>query len=294
MNNEVFDFSDERFADVQLLRYRLNGFENLSKQQKKLVYYLSQATLCGRDITTDQYGKYNLRIRKTCEAVFVHFKGSRETQEFKKFETYLKLIWFSNGVYHHYGCEKFIPLFSENFLKNAIFSIPLSALPLCENESIEDLCDEIFPVIFDPNVLPKRVNKADGDDLILTSACNFYQGVTQKEVEEYYATKINPDDKEPISIGLNTTLVKKDDVIKEITWMEKGLYGLAIQHILYWLEKAIEVAENEQQRKVIRLLCDYYRSGDLRLFDQYSFEWLKELDGQIDFIKVFITMPACF
>ena len=290
MKTEVFNFADECFADVQLLRYRLNGFENLSTQQKLLVFYLSQATLCGRDITTDQYGKYNLRIRKVCEAVYLNYQGIRDCDEFRAFECYLKRIWFSNGIYHHYGCEKFTPSFSESFLKNAIHSIPLSSLPLNDNETIDDLCHELFPVIFNPEVLPKRVNKADGEDLILTSACNFYQGVNQKEVEDYYAEMTNPDDQEPIFYGLNTTLIKENGHIKEIAWKEDGLYGSAISQILYWLGKAQEVAENDQQRKIIQLLSDYYRTGDLRLFDQYSIEWLKELDGQIDFINGFIEV----
>ena len=290
MRQEVFDFADERFADVQMLRYRLNGFENLSTQQKQLIYYLSQATLCGRDIITDQFGKYNLRIRKSCEALYIYYKGTRDNEEFCAFETYLKRVWFSNGIYHHYGCEKFTPQFSESFFKKAILSIPQSSLPLKDNETVEELCDEIFPVIFDPNVLPKRVNKVDGEDLILTSACNFYQGVNQQEVEDYYASIINPEDKEPISYGLNSTLVKEDGEIKEITWKENGLYGSAIHHILYWLGKAMTVAENDQQRKVIQLLMEYYQTGDLRLFDQYSIEWLKELDGQIDFINGFIEV----
>ena len=290
MRQEVFDFADERFADVQMLRYRLNGFENLSTQQKQLIYYLSQATLCGRDIITDQFGKYNLRIRKSCEALYIYYKGTRDNEEFCAFETYLKRVWFSNGIYHHYGCEKFTPQFSESFFKKAILSIPQSSLPLKDNETVEELCDEIFPVIFDPNVLPKRVNKVDGEDLILTSACNFYQGVNQQEVEDYYASIINPEDKEPISYGLNSTLVKENGEIKEITWKENGLYGSAIHHILYWLGKAMTVAENDQQRKVIQLLMEYYQTGDLRLFDQYSIEWLKELDGQIDFINGFIEV----
>ena len=290
MRQEVFDFADERFADVQMLRYRLNGFENLSTQQKQLIYYLSQATLCGRDIITDQFGKYNLRIRKSCEALYIYYKGTRDNEEFCAFETYLKQVWFSNGIYHHYGCEKFTPQFSESFFKKAILSIPQSSLPLKDNETVEELCDELFPVIFDPKVLPKRVNKADGEDLILTSACNFYQGVNQQEVEDYYASIINPEDKEPISYGLNSTLVKDNGEIKEITWKENGLYGSAIHHILYWLGKAMTVAENDQQRKVIQLLMEYYQTGDLRLFDQYSIEWLKELDGQIDFINGFIEV----
>lgn len=290
MKTGGFDYADECFADIQLLRYRLNGFENLSSQQKLLAYYLSQATLCGRDITTDQFGKYNLRIRKTCEVVYQHFQGIRDDNEYRAFVNYLKRVWFSNGIYHHYGCEKFVPQFSESFLRNALSSIPSSSLPLEENETVDELCNDLFPVIFNPEVLPKRVNKADGQDLILTSACNFYQGLTQSEVEAYYAAQIDSEDKQPISYGLNSTLVKVEGIIKELTWKEDGLYGSAIRHILYWLGKAADVAENEQQKKVISLLCDYYRTGDLRLFDQYSIEWLKELDGKIDFINGFIEV----
>ncbi|MBR5062243.1 MAG: dihydrofolate reductase [Prevotella sp.] len=287
---ESFNYTDERFADVQLLRYRLNGFEELTLRQKVLAYYLSEAALCGRDITTDQYGKYNLRIRKTLEAIYSHHDKLPESQEWEALETYLKRIWFSNGIYHHYGCEKFTPKFTETFLRNAILSIPIESLLLNEGETREELMEAIFPAIFDPSFMPKRVNKADGDDLILTSACHFYEGVTQQEVEDYYATKANPADKEPPSWGLNSTLVKENGQIKELTWKEDGLYGEAIHHILYWLNKAAEVAENEQQRKVILLLCDYYRTGDLSLFDQYSIEWLREQDGEVDFINGFIEV----
>lgn len=287
---ESFNYTDERFADLQLLRYRLNGFEELTLRQKELVYYLAEATLCGRDITTDQFGKYNLRIRKTLEAVYSHLVYTQEGQEWEAFVTYLKRVWFSNGIYHHYGCEKFTPEFSESFLLDAILAIPEKSLPLGEGETREELMAEIFPPIFDPAFMPKRVNKADGDDLILTSACHFYEGVTQKEVEAYYAEKSNPADEEPPSWGLNSTLVKHNGQIQELIWKEGGRYGNAIQHILYWLNKAAEVAENEQQRKVIHLLCDYYRTGDLSLFDQYSIEWLKEQDGEVDFINGFIEV----
>ena len=287
---ESFNYTDERFADVQLLRYRLNGFEELTLRQKVLAYYLSEAALCGRDITTDQYGKYNLRIRKTLEAIYSHHDRLPENQEWEALETYLKRIWFSNGIYHHYGCEKFTPKFTETFLRNAILSTPEESLPLGKGETREELMEAIFPAIFDPSFMPKRVNKADGDDLILTSACHFYEGVTQQEVEDYYAAKANPADEEPPSWGLNSTLVKEDGQVKELTWKEGGRYGEAIHHIIYWLNKAAEGAENEQQRKVILLLCDYYRTGDLSLFDQYSIEWLKEQEGEVDFINGFIEV----
>lgn len=290
MTLDDFHYSDERFADLQLLRYRLNGFEKLTIQQKRLIYYLSKATLYGRDITFDQFGFYNLRIRKALETIYTDLTIDHDTKDFKALEVYLKRVWFSSGIYYHYGCDKFIPDFSEEYLRNAMHQVDARRLPLDENQSVDELCDLIFPVIFDPNVLPKRVNKADGDDLITTSACNFYQNVTQEEVETYYAAKKTPDDLEPISYGLNSTLVKKDGKISEVVWSSNGLYANAIKHITYWLNKAIEVAETDQQKKVISILIKYYETGDLRLFDKYSIEWLKVLDTKIDFINGFIEV----
>lgn len=290
MTLDDFHYSDERFADLQLLRYRLNGFEKLTIQQKRLIYYLSKATLYGRDITFDQFGLYNLRIRKALETIYTDLTIDHDTKDFKALEVYLKRVWFSSGIYHHYGCDKFIPDFSEEYLRNAMHQVDARRLPLDENQSVDELCDLIFPVIFDPNVLPKRVNKADGDDLITTSACNFYQNVTQEEAETYYAAKKNPDDLEPISYGLNSTLVKKDGKISEVVWSSNGLYADAIKHITYWLNKAIEVAETDQQKEVISILIKYYETGDLRLFDKYSIEWLKVLDTKIDFINGFIEV----
>lgn len=290
MTLDDFHYSDERFADLQLLRYRLNGFEKLTIQQKRLIYYLSKATLYGRDITFDQFGFYNLRIRKALETIYTDLTIDHDTKDFKALEVYLKRVWFSSGIYHHYGCDKFIPDFSEEYLRNAMHQVDARRLPLDENQSVDELCDLIFPVIFDPNVLPKRVNKADGDDLITTSACNFYQNVTQEEAETYYAAKKTPDDLEPISYGLNSTLVKKDGKISEVVWSSNGLYANAIKHITYWLNKAIEEAETDQQKKVISILIKYYETGDLRLFDKYSIEWLKVLDTKIDFINGFIEV----
>lgn len=290
MTLDDFHYSDERFADLQLLRYRLNGFEKLTIQQKRLIYYLSKATLYGRDITFDQFGFYNLRIRKALETIYTDLTIDHDTKDFKALEVYLKRVWFSSGIYHHYGCDKFIPDFSEEYLRNAMHQVDARCLPLDENQSVDELCDLIFPVIFDPNVLPKRVNKADGDDLITTSACNFYQNVTQEEAETYYAAKKTPDDLEPISYGLNSTLVKKDGKISEVVWSSNGLYANAIKHITYWLNKAIEVAETDQQKEVISILIKYYETGDLRLFDKYSIEWLKVLDTKIDFINGFIEV----
>ena len=287
-----FKYSDERFADLQLLRYRLKGFESLSVRQKALVYYLAKATLAGRDITTDQGGRYNLRIRKLLETVYCEYKGDRKKEDFKALEIYLKRIWFSNGIYHHYGCEKFTPGFTESFLREAIQKIDPGKFSLEEEESIDDLCRDLFPVIFDPLVLPKRVNQADGEDLVLTSSCNFYEGVTQKEVEDFYEAKrlAYPSVDRTPSFGLNSRLVKENGIVKEQVYTTNGLYAKALKQIVYWLEKAAEVAENDQQRKVIKLLIEYYHSGDLQIFDEYSIEWLKEQNGEIDFINGFIEV----
>jgi dipeptidyl-peptidase-3 len=287
-----FCYQDERFADLQLLRYRLNGFEKLSLRQKVLVYYLSEATLWGRDITFDQFGKYNLRIRKMLEVVYCDLTIPHVTDEFKAFETYLKRVWFSNGIYHHYGSEKFVPGFSEDWLRQQLRVVDARRLPLNEGETVSQLCDELFPIIFDETILPKRVNKADGEDLLLTSACHFYEGVTQAEAEAFYTQMKQTDahTSTPPSYGLNSTLVKENGGLREQVWSANGLYANAIRHIVYWLEKARNVAENEQQKKVISLLISYYESGDLQLFNQYCIEWLKEHDSIIDFINGFIEV----
>ena len=285
-------YSDERFADIQLLRYRLNGFEQLSLSQKKLVYYLSKATLYGRDITFDQFGRYNLRIRKMLEVIYTDLTIPHDTTDFAALETYLKRVWFSNGIYHHYGCEKFKPGFTEQYLHQVLHQVDASRLPLRDGETLEQFCHELFPVIFDENVLPKRVNKADGEDLLQTSACHFYEDVTQQEAEDFYARmkeadKTNP---APLSYGLNSTLVKKGGVVYEEVWSASGKYANAIRHIVYWLKKASEVAENERQQHVIQLLIAYYETGDLKLFNDYCIEWVGEHDGRIDFVNGFIEV----
>ena len=278
---EQFRYTDERFADIQMLRYRLDGFEALTLRQKLYIYYLAKATLCGRDITTDQFGRYNLRIRKVLEAIYERYEGDRTTEEYKALETYLKRVWFSNGIHHHYGCEKFVPAFTEEYFRQVVDCCG------CEDENIDELCK----VIFDPTVLPKRVNQKAGDDLVQTSACNYYDGVTQHEAERFYDAMRDENDPMPISYGLNSTLRKTaDGTLKEDVWHESGLYGEAIKHITYWLEKAAEVAENELQAKIIGMLVDYYRTGDLSKFDAYSIEWLKEHEGRIDFINGFIEV----
>ena len=278
---EQFRYTDERFADIQMLRYRLDGFEALTLRQKLYIYYLAKATLCGRDITTDQFGRYNLRIRKVLEAIYERYEGDRTTTEYKALETYLKRVWFSNGIHHHYGCEKFVPAFTEEYFRQVVDCCG------CEDENIDELCK----VIFDPTIQPKRVNQKAGDDLVQTSACNYYEDVTQQEAEDFYEAMRDENDPMPISYGLNSTLRKTaDGMLKEDVWHEGGLYGDAIKHIAYWLEKAAEVAENKLQAKIIGMLVDYYRTGDLRKFDAYSIEWLKEHEGRIDFINGFIEV----
>ncbi|MBR1469919.1 MAG: dihydrofolate reductase [Prevotella sp.] len=280
--------SGERFADIQLLRYRLKGFDELSLKQKSYIYYLSEAALSGRDITTDQFGRYNLRIRQTLEALYEGYTGNRNDEQFQAVVLYLKRLWFSNGIYHHYGCDKFVPEFSEHFLKDALKKVDSSTLPLKTGESVDDLCSELFPVIFEPSLLPKRVNKSDGDDLVLTSACNYYEGVTQQEVEDFYAAKKAENDR--LSFGLNSKLVKEDGALKEMVWTTDGLYGPALRRVVECLEKARNFTENERQKNIIDLLIRYYRTGDLQTFDDFSIEWLKETDGQVDFINGFIEV----
>ena len=295
MNNtkegETFSFQGEQFADIQMLHYRLPEFETLSLRQKKLIYSLSQATLFGRDITFDQFGKYNLRIRKTLEAVYKHYQGESTDYEFQALGEYLKQVWFASGIHHHYACDKFIPSFTEQFFRDAVLSVDKKQLPLRENEDVNELLNELCPVIFDPTIHPKRVNKADGVDLICTSACNYYEGVNQQEVENYYAKmKAEGPDSEQPSYGLNSTLIKKGNSVREDVWKADGKYSAAIKQIIVWLERAKAFTENEQQHKVISLLIKYYETGDLRDFDRYSIEWLHEQDGMIDFINGFIEV----
>ena len=291
IGEETFKFQDERFADIQMLRYRLPDFEALTIRQKQLIYCLSEATLFGRDITFDQFGKYNLCIRKTLEAVYLNYNGNRLENNFRALEEYLKHVWFASGIYHHYACDKFSPSFSEDFFRNAVSAIDTKVLPLREGESVNSLLDELCPVIFDPTILPKRVDKADGKDIVRSSACNYYDGVSQREVEDFYAKlkKEGPAVEVP-SYGLNSTLVKEGDFIREDVWKIDGKYGAAIEKIVYWLERAKEFVENDQQLHVINLLIRYYKTGDLHDFDIYSIEWLHEQEGRIDFINGFIEV----
>lgn len=285
---ENFNYIVEQFADLQLLRYQVTGFEDLTLRQKELVYYLSQAALEGRDILFDQNGKYNLQIRKLLEAVYVSYSGDRQDEEFKALEVYLKRIWFSNGIHHHYACNKFVPGFSPEFLRRLIDATDILSLPLKPHESVDELCTELFPVIFDPKIMPKRVNQADGEDLVLTSAANYYEGVSQQEAETFYDSQKTPGESHPVMYGMNSRLVKKDGKIQEEVWKIDGMYGKAIEKIVFWLEKAEKVAESEVQREVVRLLIDFYRTGDLKIFDAYSIAWLKDTDSRVDFVNGFI------
>ena len=284
---EKIDYTVEQFADLQILRYRVPGFEDLSLKQKELVYYLTEAALQGRDILFDQNGKYNLTIRRVLEAVYTGYKGDKNTPDFKAMEVYLKRVWFSNGIHHHYGSEKFVPGFTPEFFRQAVQSVDAATLPLAEGQTVEQLCEEVFPVIFDPTVMPKRVNQAAGEDLVLTSACNYYDGVTQQEAEDFYNALKNPQDETPVSYGLNSRLVKEDGKIQEKVWKVGGLYGQALEKIVYWLKKAEGVAETPEQKAVIAKLMEFYETGDLKTFDEYAILWVKDLNSRIDFVNGF-------
>ena len=274
----------DRFADVQILRYEVTGFEDLSLQQKKLIYYLSQAAVEGRDILFDQNGRYNLVVRRTLEAIYEHYRGDKTSSDWIEFEIYLKRVWFANGIHHNYSEDKFVPGFSETFFSEAVKSIDAGKLPLTPDL----LLAQLTPVIFDPTVMPKKVNRTQGQDLILTSANNYYYGVTQAEVEAFYDNMKDLADERPISYGLNSRLVKENGLITEQVWKIGGMYSSAIERIVYWLEKAATVAENEQQKAVIDKLISHYRTGCLREFDEYSILWLQDINSMVDFLNGFI------
>lgn len=284
---DKFEYTVEQFADLQILRYRVPGFETLTLQQKKLVYYLTEAALQGRDILYDQNGKYNLTIRRTLEAIYTGYNGDKNFPDFKAMELYLKKVWFSNGIHHHYGSEKFVPGFTPEFFKKAILNLDKSKLPLAEGQTKEQLFAEIFPVIFDPIIMPKRVNQAAGEDLIKTSACNYYDEVTQQEAEDYYNAMKDPKDEFPVSYGLNSRLVKVNGKLEERVWKVGGLYGSAIEKIVFWLKKAEAVAETKEQKDVIGKLIEFYNTGDLKTFDEYSILWVKDLNSLVDFVNGF-------
>ena len=282
-----FDYTVEQFADLQLLRFKVHGFEELPLEQKKLVYYLSEAALQGRDILFDQNGKYNLIIRKMLETVYTDYQGDRTDANFLALETYLKRVWFSNGIHHHYAVDKFVPGFTPEFFKQALESVDEGKLPIGEGETLAGLCEEVFPVIFNPEVMAKRVNQADGEDLVLTSASNYYDGVNQAEAEAFYSKMKNPNDTMPVMFGMNSRLVKENGKIQEKVWKSGGLYGQAIDKIIYWLEKAKGVAENDKQKAVIEKMIQFYQDGDLKTFDEYAILWVKDLDSRVDFVNGF-------
>ncbi|MBQ8565102.1 MAG: dihydrofolate reductase [Bacteroidaceae bacterium] len=282
-----FDYKVERFADLEILRYEVTGFDELTLDQKKLIYYLQEAALQGRDILFDQNGKWNLAIRKTLETIYTDYQGDRTTDEWAAFETYTKQVWFANGIHHHYSSDKFLPAFSAEFFAEAVKSVDANKLPVRDGETVEDLIATLTPIMFDPTVMPKRTNQADGEDLILTSAGNYYDGVTQQEAEAFYNAMKDPKDETPISYGLNSRLVKRNGKIYEEVYKIDGRYGDAIARIVEWLEKAAGVAENDAQKAVIEKLIEYYRTGDLRTFDEYAILWVQDLDSRIDFVNGF-------
>lgn len=279
-----FDYNVDRFADIEVLRYKVPGFEELSLNQKKLIYFLNEAALHGRDIMFDQNGKYNLAVRQTLEAIYTNFTGDKDSAEFKAFEKYLKQVWFGNGIHHHYSTDKFVPEFSAEFFAEQVKALPAEVL----SQSADEIIATLSPVIFDPTVTPKRVNQAQGQDLILTSAANLYEGVTQQEVEDYYNKLKDPNDPTSISYGLNTKLVKIDGKIVELPYKIGGLYGEAIENIVFWLKKAEEVAENDAQKAHIEKLINFYETGDLKTFDEYSILWAQDTLSQVDFVNGFI------
>ncbi|MDO9635005.1 MAG: dihydrofolate reductase [Paludibacter sp.] len=282
-----FEYSVDKFADVEILRYKVNNFDSLSLDQKLLVYYLSEAAIEGRDILYDQNHRNNLTIRRLLEAVYENYQGDKTAADFQAMTIYLKRVWIGNGIHHHYSEDKFVPDFSESFLKEAINGIDTSMLPLADYENVEDFISRIFPVIFDPEVYKKRSNQEAGVDLILSSANNFYEGVTQKEVEAFYAKMADPNDMTPVPYGLNSKIVKENGQIAEKTYKLNGMYSQAIERIIGWLEKAGEVAENEQQLAVINSLIEHYQTGDLGKYDEYSILWLQDVNSQVDFVNGF-------
>lgn len=289
MSAEVFQYAGERFADIQMLRYQVPGFDELTLRQKTLIYHLSQASLLGRDILWDQNGRFNLRLRRILEAVYTHFSGDRSSADFAAFAVYMKRVWFSNGIHHHYGCEKFRPGFTQEFLHQALEQLQAEHIALGYS-SLEALEQELFPVIFDPSVMPKRVNQAAGEDLLLTSACNYYApGITQAEAEEFYARqKAEGDQQHPIMYGMNSRLERAaDGSLHENVWRADGMYGAAIRQIVQMLSRAIPYAENERQQSVIRKLIEFYETGNLAVFDAYTILWVEETEGEVDFTNGF-------
>jgi dipeptidyl-peptidase-3 len=287
-NIEDFKYTVDKFADIEILRYRVPDFEKLSLKQKEMLYYLTQAALEGSDILYDQNNKHNLCIRRTLEAIYLNYAGDHESDDFKRLTTYLKRVWMGNGIHHHYSEDKFVPEFSEEFFEKAVMSINPAKLPLSENETPSALIAKLKPIIFDPTVYPKRTNQAEGVDLIKTSANNYYgDNISQAEVEAFYGKIKNPNDSTPVSYGLNSKLVKENGQLVEKTYKVGGLYSTAIVKIVGWLEKAADVAENNKQKDVINTLIQFYKTGDLKTYDEYSIKWVEDLASQIDFVNGF-------
>jgi dipeptidyl-peptidase-3 len=293
-NTKAFKWITEQFADAKILRYKVPGFDTLSLKQKELIYYLSQATLSGRDITYDQNYKYNLLIRKTLEAIYTDYQGDRSSNDFKNFTVYLKRIWFSNGIHHHYSTDKFFPEFSRDYFASLLRNMDPQQLPLKPKQTIVDFITEITPIIFDPDIAPKRVNQNPEVDMIAGSASNFYEGVTQKEAEGFYSNLRKNAGKNGqdtlIAFGLNSKLVKENGKVVEKPYRVSGLYSMAIGKIIFWLNKAMNVAENPGQRTVISKLIEYYRTGDLKTWDEYNILWIKDQKSSVDFINGFIEV----
>jgi dipeptidyl-peptidase-3 len=284
-NNEV-----DRFADIQVLRYEVPGFAELNLQQKKLAYYLYEAALCGRDIIWDQKYRNNLLVRKTLETIWLSYSGDTHTEEYKQFQTYVKRVWFSNGIHHHYASDKIIPGCSQEFMKKLIRESAAGSFPLEKGQSLEDFITFILPILYDPNVDGKTVNLDPGIDNVKGSANNFYEGVTQAEVEAYYAPMMKADDRSPVQYGLNSKLVKENGQLVEKTWKVGGMYSPAIEKIVYWLEKAITVSETPEQKLALQLLVEFYKTGDLKKFDDYNIAWVKDVNSTIDVVNGFIEV----
>ena len=284
----TFEYKVDRFADIEILRYPVSGFNSLSLQQKELIYYLSQAALEGRDILWDQHNRYNLTIRRVCEGLYENYMGDKSTDDWKNFETYLKQIWMANGIHHHYSEDKIMPNFSKEYFTSIVKSVDPGRMPFRDGMAADETLKDILPVMFDPTVMPKRMSQAQGSDIVQTSAVNFYEGVTQKEVENFYNSMKDPNDNTPVSYGLNSKVTKENGVVVEKVWKLGGMYDKAIERIVGWLEKASAVAENEQQKGIIDSLIEFYRSGSLESFDDYSVKWVKDTDSRVDFINGFI------
>ena len=285
-----FQVQIDRFEEIQILRYQIPGFEDLDLRQKKLVYYLSEAAKCGRDITFDQNFKYNLLVRRTLDAILTGSNLDKTGEEYEKFMSYTKKVWFANGIHHHYSADKFMPDFSEDYFKTLVLNTDSKKLPLQGNETVEEFMDKLFPIIFDPNLYAKKIASEKGSDIVKLSAVNFYEGVSLDEVNEYYKNQIDETDPTPISYGLNTKVVKENGKLKEIAYIANGMYGAAINKIIYWLKKAKTVAENETQAKEFELLIEYYQTGDLKIWDEYNILWAGNTDVKVDYVNGFIEV----